>query len=69
MKDFHRSFDTDRIFNQMAAMEEHFKTPMLLIELDGRQIPLLDDDLTLPISSKDIVSRLFVLMHHFPTFG
>ena len=36
----HGPFNSERIFHQMTAMmKEHFKTPVLLIELDGRQIP------------------------------
>ena len=48
-------------------MAQILNTPMLLIEVDERQIRLPDDNLSLPTSSKDVISRLFRLVHDFPT--
>ena len=67
---FHASFVTRRIFYQAQAMMEHFATPMLLIDLAGKQFHHeINHEIGSEISSVDIFSRIVLLIYHFPTLG
>ena len=48
----------------------NFAAPMLLIDLDGRPFHLESDhEIGSGSSSVDIIFRLLLLIHHFPTLG
>lgn len=66
--DLHQSLSSGRLYAQAESMCKHYKTACLLIEFDPdksfalvSQRDLLDD-----ISSKSILSRLCLLILHFP---
>jgi DNA excision repair protein ERCC-4 len=62
------SLASGRLYKQMEQAIRYYKTPVLLIEFDRGRPFLLQSkaDLTGDISSRSVLSRLVLLMLHFP---
>lgn len=69
VRDLIGSFANGRLFNQVEAMMEHYKCPMLLIEFDAGKSFTLEpfSDLSAgPTSAPDLQSKLVMLTLAFP---
>ena len=66
--DLHSSLASGRLFSQAESMCKHYKTPILLIEFHPeKQFSLVSQrDISDSIESKSVISRLSLLILHFP---
>ena len=67
--DLFSSFLSGRLFKQMEQMSRHYKSPVLLIEFDrNKPFHLLGrHELGADISNKHIISKICLLVLHYPT--
>jgi DNA excision repair protein ERCC-4 len=68
LPDLIQSFASGRLYNQMMQMRRCYKQPVLMIEFskDKRFFLQPVSDIRRQISSKDLISKLCLLMLHFP---
>ncbi|RLN96038.1 hypothetical protein BBJ28_00020404 [Nothophytophthora sp. Chile5] len=68
ISDLFGSLNSGRLFNQAESMRRFYKTPVLLIEFtQGKAFSLQDvSELSTEISASNIVSKLTLLILHFP---
>lgn len=66
--DLIQSLGSGRLYHQCVAMQRHYKTPVLLIEFDQDRAFALQSqaDLGEDIDSSNVLSRLSLLLLHFP---
>lgn len=69
VSDLFGSLNSGRLFNQAESMRRFYKTPVLLIEFtQGKAFSLQDvSDLGSEINASNIVSKLTLLILHFPS--
>ncbi|KAI9923079.1 hypothetical protein PsorP6_000256 [Peronosclerospora sorghi] len=69
VSDLFGSLNSGRLFNQAESMRRFYKTPVLLIEFSqGKAFSLQDEsELTPEINATNIVSKLTLLILHFPS--
>ncbi|KAF4323265.1 hypothetical protein BBO99_00001545 [Phytophthora kernoviae] len=69
ISDLFGSLNSGRLFNQVESMHRFYKTPVLLIEFtQGKAFSLQDvSELSPEISPTNIVSKLTLLILHFPS--
>eukprot|EP00798_Chlamydomonas_sp_ICE-L_P001794 gene1794-33214_t len=66
--DLIQSLNSGRLYNQAESMSKHYKTPILLIEFEGDKAFLLqsNSELGSDIDARNVVSRIVLLILHFP---
>jgi DNA excision repair protein ERCC-4 len=68
LSDLFSSFLSGRLYKQVAIMSRHYKSPILLIEFDRSKpfMLLTRRELGSDINSKHIISKISLLILHFP---
>ncbi len=66
--DLYSSFNSGRLFTQCEAMNQHYEVPVLLIEFSAEKKFMLQlaDDIRDDFSTKNIATKLSMLILHFP---
>nr|CCA20443.1 DNA repair endonuclease XPF putative [Albugo laibachii Nc14] len=69
VSDLFGSLNSGRLYNQVEQMMKHYKIPVVLIEFSEKKAFALQDpsEITNTISASNIISKLVLLLIHFPT--
>ncbi|CCI43305.1 unnamed protein product [Albugo candida] len=69
VSDLFGSLNSGRLYNQVEQIIKHYKIPVVLIEFSEKKAFALQDqsEITNTISASNIISKLVLLLVHFPT--